>query len=593
VRDAVLGAFAQARREPVAAERLEEAKSHARYRFSRTLDNSESIAETLAMFVRFRRSYDTLNALYRQYEALTPDDLLAAAHRYLTDANMVLTTLSHDPLPEAMAQPASLAAFEREARAPTAVPEIIWRTPSPLLRMKLLFNAGSAHDPAGREGLAALAAEMVAGASSKDMRIDEINRALFPMAGSFDAQVDREMTTFTGVIHRDNLDRFADIALKQLLEPGLREDDFTRIKQRQANALVVDLRTNNEEELGKERLQTNIFAGGPYGHTTLGTVAGIDAITLDDVRSFIARAYTQANLTIGLAGDVPDAFLERARSELAALPAGALLPAPQISAHRPRGIEIEIIEKETRSTAISFGHAIEVTRPHPDFAPLWLARAWLGDHRAFHTQLFQRIREVRGLNYGDYAYIEAFPRGMFQFFPDPNRARRAQIFEVWIRPVMPEHAVFALKVALHEVEQLIERGLSEEQLESTRNYLMKNVFVMTKTQDQQLGYALDSRWHGIGDFAMTMREQIAGLTRDRVNEAVRRHLSAENLSVVMITQDAAGLRDTLLADEFTPIAYDAAKPADVLEEDRVIGARKLNLRPDAVRITPVGDVFAR
>ena len=29
------------------------------------------------------------------------------------------------------------------------------------------------------------------------------------------------------------------------------------------------------------------------------------------------------------------------------------------------------------------------------------------------------------MNYGDYAYIEAFPRGMFQFFPDPNVARRA------------------------------------------------------------------------------------------------------------------------------------------------------------------------
>ena len=41
------------------------------------------------------------------------------------------------------------------------------------------------------------------------------------------------------------------------------------------------------------------------------------------------------------------------------------------------------------------------------------------------------------MNYGDYAYIEAFPRGMFRFFPTPNVARRAQLFEVWIRPVVP------------------------------------------------------------------------------------------------------------------------------------------------------------
>ena len=63
------------------------------------------------------------------------------------------------------------------------------------------------------------------------------------------------------------------------------------------------------------------------------------------------------------------------------------------------------------------------------------------------SHLYERIREVRGMNYGDYAYIEAFPRGMFQFFPDPNIARRAQIFEIWIRPVAPENAHMALRIA--------------------------------------------------------------------------------------------------------------------------------------------------
>jgi len=597
VRDAILQTVARARREPVSAGRLAEAKSHARYAFARTLDNSESIAETLAAFVRFRRSYDTLNVLYRQYDALAPEHLLAVANACLTDANLIVTTLSHDPLPAAVAELPTLASFDPQpevaAASAPAREEIVQRTPSPLLRIKLLFAAGSAHDPSGKEGLAALAADMIADAGSRDMRIDEINRALFPIAGSFTAQVDREMTVFTGVVHRDNADRFADIALPQLLAPGLRDDDFARVKQRQLNALVQDLRTNNEEELAKERLQTNIFAGSTYGHTTLGTVAAIETITLDDVRAYLERAYTQATLTLGLTGDLPDAFAARLRAELDTLPRGEALPPPAVTAHQPRGLEIEIIEKDTRATAISFGHPIGVTRAHPDFAALWLARAWLGDHRAFHTRLFLRIREVRGLNYGDYAYIEAFPRGMFQFFPDPNRARRAQIFEVWIRPVPPEHAVFALKVALHEVAGLVERGLSDEEFEQTRSYLMKNIFVMTKTQDQQLGYALDSRWYGIGEFTSHMRERMAALTAADVNAALRRHISVSDFSAVIVTKDAAGLRAQFLADEFTSITYDAAKPPALLAEDQVIGARKLNIPPDAIRITPVSDVFAR
>ncbi|PYQ32340.1 MAG: insulinase family protein, partial [Acidobacteria bacterium] len=189
---------------------------------------------------------------------------------------------------------------------------------------------------------------------------------------------------------------------------------------------------------------------------------------------------------------------------------------------------------ETRATAISFGHPIDVTRSQPDFAALSVARAWLGEHRSSVSHLYQRIREVRGMNYGDYAYIEAFPRGMFQFFPDPNVGRRSQIFEVWIRPVVPVNAHMALRIAIHELDRLIREGMSKEDFERTRGYLMKNVYVMTATQNQQLGYALDSRWYGIGEFTGYMRDRLANLTLDDVNRAIRAHLSAKNLSVVIV-----------------------------------------------------------
>jgi zinc protease len=145
--------------------------------------------------------------------------------------------------------------------------------------VKLLFTVGSADDPPGKEGLSALAAAMIAEAGSKELRIDEISRALYPMAASFTDQVDKEMTTFTGRVHRDNWKAFFDTVLPQLVEPGFRTEDFQRLKDQQANALVEDLRSSNEEELAKERLQTNLFAGTPYGHPVLGTVAGIEAIT--------------------------------------------------------------------------------------------------------------------------------------------------------------------------------------------------------------------------------------------------------------------------------------------------------------------------
>ena len=96
-------------------------------------------------------------------------------------------------------------------------------------------------------------------------------------------------------------------------------------------------------------------------------------------------------------------------SALALLPANPPSTRPAVTGRAPSGIEVEILQKDTRATAISFGFPIEVTRSHPDYAALNVARAWLGEHRIASGQLYQRLREIRGLNYGDYAYIEAFP----------------------------------------------------------------------------------------------------------------------------------------------------------------------------------------
>ena len=592
VRDAILQTVAKLRDEPVTGAALADAKSANKYGLIRTLDNTEAIASTLASYVHFNRSYDTLNRYYRVVDSLTPADLQAAARKYLVDESMVVTTLSHEALPEAIKSLPKLASFAPKA-GEARFDVLVQKSALPQIRFKLLFAAGSAHDPTGKEGLAALTAAMVASSGSRERKIDEVTKALFPLAGSFSEQTDKEMTTFSGSTHKDNWDQYLGIALPLLVDPGFREEDFRRLKDAQKNALVLDLKDNNEEEFGKERLQANVFAGTPYGHPVLGTVKGIESITLDDVKNFYRQAYTQGAVRVGISGDVSDAMVASLKGALARLPAaGGLAPTPAIRGRMPNGLDVEIIEKNTRATAISFGLPIEVTRSHPDFPALWLAKTWLGEHRASSARLYQRIREERGMNYGDYAYIEAFPRGMFQFFPNPNLGRKAQLFEVWIRPVAPQNGHFALRAALFELDRMIQNGLSQLDFETTRGYLEKNVFVMTATQDQQLGYALDAQWYRTPEFTRMMRDGLAKLTVADVNAAIRKHLSAKNLSVVIITKDAAALKDKLVSDAFSPISYDAEKPQALLDEDQRIGSMKLGIKPESVRITPAAQAFA-
>ena len=462
---------------------------------------------------------------------------------------------------------------------------------SPLITFRILFMTGSASDPSGKEGVAALTAAMLAEGGSRQMSYDQITNAFYPMATSFSYQIDKEMTVFTGTTHVDNLDRYYSIINQMLLDPGFRPEDFTRLKEEAINFLKVSLREGNDEELGKEQLYNIIYAGHPYGHHNMGTLSALEHITIDDVQAFYRQHYTRANLVLGLAGGYPADFVKKVEADFNKLPAGRpeklTLAAPKVDP----GMRIELVKRDTRSTAISLGFPVDVTRKDRDWPALAVVASYFGQHRSSNSYLYQRLRELRGLNYGDYSYIEYFPRGMFQFQPDPNLGRQQQIFQIWIRPVEPLNGHFALRAALYEYDKLIRSGMSQEAFEATRQFLSKNVNVLTATQDAQLGYALDSRYYRISDFNSYMRDRLSKLTLADVNNAIQRYLKSDRMRIVIITKDAETLRDAIINNTPSPIKYNAPRPAEILDEDKVIQVYKINVKPEDVAVVPVERVF--
>ena len=99
------------------------------------------------------------------------------------------------------------------------------------------------------------------------------------------------------------------------------------------------------------------------------------------------------------------------------------------------------MQKDTRSVAWSLGYPIDVKRGDPDFPALLLMQSWLGQHRESGGRLFDRMRELRGLNYGDYAYLEYFPRGMFRFEPAAEHRAASADFPNLDPPREPPNAV--------------------------------------------------------------------------------------------------------------------------------------------------------
>jgi zinc protease len=462
---------------------------------------------------------------------------------------------------------------------------------SPLVTIRLVFTTGAVSDPAGLPGAATLTASMLSDGGTKEMTYKQITEALYPMATGIQSYSDKEMTAFVGETHIDNLEKFYGIMRDAILHPGWRTEDFTRLRDQQLNALRVSLRGNNDEELGKEELYNIIYKGHPYGHEDLGTVSALKKMTVADLEAFYKKHYTQANLIIGLAGGYPAGFAARVKKDFAALPEGPAdkldLPAPAALDHN----QATIIEKDTRSVAWSIGFPIDLKRGDPDFPALLVAQSWFGQHRESGGRLFNRMRELRGLNYGDYAYIEYFPNGMFQFQPDPNIARHQQIFQIWIRPVEPANAVFALRLAMYELDRLVKNGIPAKDFEKTRSFLSKYVNILTKTKSAELGYAIDSQYYGMPEYNEYLKAALAKMTVEDVNRAVKKYLHADNVQIVGVAKDAAAIKAAIVSSAATPIHYNSPKPQEILDEDKKVEVWPLGLKAEDVTIVPVNSVF--
>jgi len=337
-----------------------------------------------------------------------------------------------------------------------------------------------------------------------------------------------------------------------------------------------------------------IFRDTPYGHVEAGTVESLNAITLEDVKNFYATHFTRNNVVVGLGGGFDNELVDRVTSDMRTLPD---VPYKEVPVSQPQydgENEVLIIEKDASATAISFGFPIDVHRGSKDFYALWIANSWFGEHRNSSSHLYQVLREARGMNYGDYSYIEAFPNGGRRQMPPTNVARRQQLFEVWIRPVPNEMRHFAFRAAVRELQKLVENGLTEEQFELTRKFLRKYVLHFAPTTMDRLGYAIDDAFYNIGESHLEkFRRMMEELTLEDVNNAIRKHLHFEGLKVVFVTKDAERLFDQLQSNEPSPIEYTSPKPEEILREDEEIMHYEIMIPPHKIHIMPVEEMFQR
>ncbi len=464
---------------------------------------------------------------------------------------------------------------------------------TPLVVVRVAFQAGSIDDPKGKEGLTALTARMLAEGGTADLTSAQLLVALFPMAASIDVQTDKELTVFSGTIHVDHVPRYLPLLVAALTRPRWDPKELTRMREDALQEIVNGLRTGDDEGLGKAALDLVMWHDHPYAHFVDGTVEGLKSIALDDAKAHAARVFTRDRMLIGVGGAASERVAQMLTTGLAALKeTGAPLvdlPAPTLA--EPR---VLLVQKEAASTAISMGYPYALQRGHPDFYPMMVAVSALGEHRQFHGRLMRELRMKRGLNYGDYAYAEHFAQEGGTSFALLNIARRQQDFSVWLRPVVPANELFAIRAARYELERACEGGLRPEEFANTAGFLAGYTLLWEQTPMRRLGYAMDDVFYGTKNHLEGFRASLMTMKVEDVNRVIATWIKPSELRLAVVTKDPAPLENDIVSDAPSPIDYAAEKAdAEVLSEDRKIIPLPLGLAPAQIAAQPASQLFER
>jgi zinc protease len=464
-------------------------------------------------------------------------------------------------------------------------------TEKAIVNVQLRFRSGAVDDPPGKTGLTYLTARVMTEGGTKALDAKALLNALFPMAAELESRVDKEQTTFSARVHKDNLPKLLPILVDVLVHPRWDPAEFKRLREMAVNEVEKQLRQGDDENLGKESLGALLYRNHPYGRLTRGHVSDLKSMSLPDLQAHAARVFTADRLTVGVSGGYPPRLAGELAAAFAALPPKSE-PAAAVPPARPHGPRFLLVEKLADSTAVSMGIPWTLSHKDPDWPALSVARSAFGEHRQSSGRLFQRLREMRGLNYGDYAYLEHFQQeGGGSATAQLGRPRSQHYFSIWLRPIRNENRLFAVRAALYELARsLKEDPFTQAEVEQTRSFLDGYILLFDQTDARRLGYALDDAFYGMNGFLGTWRASLRNVSAEQVNAAWRKWMDPARLEIVLAGTGMSDVKKALLSNAPTPIQYpDARKP---LPNDAAIATFPFGAQGDAdVEVVQVDSMF--
>ena len=268
-------------------------------------------------------------------------------------------------------------------------------TQVPLVSLLLLVRRGAASDAPGREGLAAMTADMLDEGSGLSSAID-MHQKMARIGAQFDTDIGSDATVASVTV----LTRFIEPALSLLSDivarPALREEDFARVRQLRLHRLK-QLRDMPATVADRAFLRL-LYGDQPYGHSPIGSEPSLASMTIDDVRAFHRSAIRPSDATLIAVGDTNHQEIARIAAAAFSDWTGEAQDGPAESGSLPAPSPLTIVPRPgAPQSELRIGH-VAVPRDTPDYHALVVGNMILGGQ--FVSRINLNLREDKGFTYG-------------------------------------------------------------------------------------------------------------------------------------------------------------------------------------------------
>ena len=402
--------------------------------------------------------------------------------------------------------------------SPSASPQVYVESDHalPLVQMSISVRTGAAIDPPGREGLTRFMGRLMR-RTGGGLDSNEIENRFDTLGGSFGIEATHSTLSFAGTVIRRSLEPFWELAEQVIAKPSFDEGEFGRLI-RETEGELIDAR-DNDRSIARRWFRRRLFEGHPYGRSVSGWLRTISAIEQADARAQWGRMLTRGNVVFGFAGDIAaDEANDLARRLTSLLPEGDAGDNSVVEPSAVQGRNLLIVDKPARTqTQILIGSL----GSHPDdedHIPLHVANTAFGG--TFTARLTHEVRAKRGWSYGAYSSL---PYG-----------RRRSAFSMWTFP-KAEDAAPCIALQLGMLEKWRSDGLTQEELDRAKNYLVGSHAFAIDTAGKRVGLKLDSELYRLPEgYFDAYVENVKRVSLEEANAAVRNRLSADNLLVTVV-----------------------------------------------------------